>query len=95
MPPEKLPGAGLHMRTVLSSLVHFITLTSSQIVNCLHEWQSGAMVNVSFTAERYAPVYDSIMEQFNRTLAHPYHGIKVRRLLQQIANEAQYVNLSA
>jgi hypothetical protein len=71
-----------------SFLEHFMkTYMIIQLVNCLHEYQSGSHSNVNFTGQAYNKVYDQFWNLVAGTLKNRYHGKKLHKLLRRISEE--------
>ncbi len=69
-------------------LKHFMkTYMIIQLVNCLHEYQSGLYNSINFTEHVYNQVYDKFSNIVAGTLRDSYHGKKLYKLLQRISKE--------
>ena len=74
---------------ILVVFLHSRLLRLLQLIHCLQEWHLGSFNQILFSGEEYASVYDGIVKLFDDTMSDPYHGRKLRRLLQTIGTEAR------
>lgn len=72
-------------------LPSILVLMYLQIVNCLREWEMGSMIGIPFTGESYNSVYTCFTGLINQTLANPYHGHKLEKLLAATATDGLFV----
>lgn len=76
-----LPVQLLHLSMITTSLL--------QIVNCLEEWQTGTLVKIPFSGDRYETVYKDMVSLIKTIEDNPYHGRKLRSQLSAIATDGQ------
>jgi hypothetical protein len=70
-------------------MYYFFAHEVFQIVNCLHEWHLGYEVKAPFTGARYQSVHEAMICLMGKLEQHDYHGPKLTKLLEGIANDGQ------
>ena len=61
----------------------------TQIVHCLHEFQTGSHNGLQFTGQDYGAIYNEFLDLVEDVDKHPYHGPKLVTLLKMIAKEGR------
>ncbi|KAF8240967.1 hypothetical protein L208DRAFT_1215051, partial [Tricholoma matsutake] len=59
------------------------------LVHCLHEFQMGLHVKLSFKGQEYDAVHQEFMGIIQMTMKHQYHGLKLWKLLRKISREGR------
>ena len=60
-----------------------------QLVHCLHEFQTGSHIRLSFKGQEYDAVHQEFVEIIEMTMNHTYHGLKLQKLLKKIGQDGQ------
>lgn len=79
----------LHACVFHSATAVYLSYIHTQLVHCLHEYQTGSFVKLSFKGQYYDAVHMDFSEIIEETINHSYHGEKLKKLLRRIGKEGR------